>query len=195
MILEVEGKPPVTMKQGDASHLSPREVHDVKNASATAPMKALIFQILKKVNPSSPRCGKEGGVHGRHAGLVLLIKHVPAGWDSLCSAESWPNTYESYVGELEYNGLLLLSSFNNLSQQKEHDDGHHSHDARQSGDGFPPNPFSRVRVGSEYMEAWLHDGAAQRPRERQSLPAIATRSWRRDVGPRAALACPRRPGW
>jgi quercetin dioxygenase-like cupin family protein len=51
MILEVEGKPLVTMKQGDVSHLSPKEVHDVKNASATAPMKALIFQLPEKGQP------------------------------------------------------------------------------------------------------------------------------------------------
>jgi quercetin dioxygenase-like cupin family protein len=51
MILEVEGKPPVTMKQGEARHLAPKEVHDVKNASATAPMKGLIFQIPEKGQP------------------------------------------------------------------------------------------------------------------------------------------------
>jgi quercetin dioxygenase-like cupin family protein len=51
MILEVEGKPPVTMKQGEASHLPPKQVHDVKNASPTAPMKALIFQIPEKGQP------------------------------------------------------------------------------------------------------------------------------------------------
>jgi hypothetical protein len=34
-------------------------------------------------------------------------------------------------------------------------------------DGLHPNSFSRVRVGREQMEAWLHTtGAAQRPRER-----------------------------
>ena len=51
MILEVEGQPPVTMKPGEARHLAPKEVHDVKNASATAPMKALIFQIPEKGQP------------------------------------------------------------------------------------------------------------------------------------------------
>jgi len=51
MILEVEGKPPVTMKQGEASHLPPKQVHDVKNASTTTPMKALIFQIPEKGQP------------------------------------------------------------------------------------------------------------------------------------------------
>jgi quercetin dioxygenase-like cupin family protein len=51
MILEVEGQPPVTMKPGEARHLAPKEVHDVKNASATAPMKGLIFQIPEKGHP------------------------------------------------------------------------------------------------------------------------------------------------
>lgn len=51
MILEVEGKPPVTMTQGEARHLALKEVHDVKNASATAPMKGLIFQIPEKGQP------------------------------------------------------------------------------------------------------------------------------------------------
>jgi quercetin dioxygenase-like cupin family protein len=51
MILEVEGQPPVTMKPGEARHLAPQEVHDVKNASATAPMKGLIFQIPEKGQP------------------------------------------------------------------------------------------------------------------------------------------------
>jgi quercetin dioxygenase-like cupin family protein len=51
MILEVEGQPPVTMTQGEVRHLAPKEVHDVKNASATAPMKGLIFQIPEKGQP------------------------------------------------------------------------------------------------------------------------------------------------
>jgi hypothetical protein len=39
------------MKQGEARHLAPKEVHDVKNASATAPMKGLIFQVPEKGQP------------------------------------------------------------------------------------------------------------------------------------------------
>jgi hypothetical protein len=39
------------MTPGEARHLAPKEVHDVKNASATAPMKGLIFQIPEKGQP------------------------------------------------------------------------------------------------------------------------------------------------
>jgi quercetin dioxygenase-like cupin family protein len=46
--LEVQGKPPVTLKTGEAFHTSAGEVHNVKNASATAPGKALAFYVAKK---------------------------------------------------------------------------------------------------------------------------------------------------
>jgi len=46
--LEVQGKPPVTVKAGEAFHTSAGEVHNVKNASATAPGKALAFYVAKK---------------------------------------------------------------------------------------------------------------------------------------------------
>jgi quercetin dioxygenase-like cupin family protein len=47
-ILEVEGKPPVTLKAGETFQTGPRQIHNVKNASATAPMKALVFYIVSK---------------------------------------------------------------------------------------------------------------------------------------------------
>ncbi len=46
--LEVQGKPPVTLKAGEAFKTVAGEVHNVKNASATAPAKALAFYIAKK---------------------------------------------------------------------------------------------------------------------------------------------------
>ena len=46
--LEVEGKPPVTLKAGEAFATSAGEVHNVKNASKTAPVKALAFYVAKK---------------------------------------------------------------------------------------------------------------------------------------------------
>lgn len=46
--LEVQGKAPVTLKQGEAFHTSAGEVHNVKNASATEPTKALAFYVAKK---------------------------------------------------------------------------------------------------------------------------------------------------
>lgn len=49
--LEVEGQPPVALKAGAASYQPPRQVHDVRNASGTAPYKALIFLIAEKGEP------------------------------------------------------------------------------------------------------------------------------------------------
>lgn len=46
-ILEVRGKPPVTIKQGAAFQTKAGEVHNVKNGSATEPCKALAFYVAK----------------------------------------------------------------------------------------------------------------------------------------------------
>jgi quercetin dioxygenase-like cupin family protein len=51
MILEIEGKPPVTYKAGDTWYLSPKQVHSSKNVSATAPFKVLAFTIVDKGQP------------------------------------------------------------------------------------------------------------------------------------------------
>ncbi len=51
MIMEVEGKPPVTYKSGDTFYLSPREVHSASNVSTTAPVKVLGFSIEDKGQP------------------------------------------------------------------------------------------------------------------------------------------------
>jgi quercetin dioxygenase-like cupin family protein len=48
VILEVQGKSPVTVKQGEAFQTVAGEVHNVKNASATEPTKALAFYVAKK---------------------------------------------------------------------------------------------------------------------------------------------------
>ena len=48
VVLEVQGKPPLTLKAGEAFHTSAGEVHNVKNASASAPAKALAFYVAKK---------------------------------------------------------------------------------------------------------------------------------------------------
>ena len=47
-ILEVQGKPPQTLKPGEAFGTSAGEVHNVKNASSSEPAKALAFYIAKK---------------------------------------------------------------------------------------------------------------------------------------------------
>jgi len=46
--LEVQGKPAVTLKTGESFQTVAGEVHNVKNASASAPAKALAFYIAKK---------------------------------------------------------------------------------------------------------------------------------------------------
>jgi quercetin dioxygenase-like cupin family protein len=46
--LEVQGKAPVTLKAGEAFQTVAGDVHNVKNASATAPGKALAFYVAKK---------------------------------------------------------------------------------------------------------------------------------------------------
>lgn len=51
VILEVQGKAPVTLKAGEAFHTVAGQVHNVKNASATAPARALAFYIAKKGTP------------------------------------------------------------------------------------------------------------------------------------------------
>jgi quercetin dioxygenase-like cupin family protein len=48
VILEVQGKAPVTLKAGEAFQTAAGEVHNVKNANASAPGKALAFYIAKK---------------------------------------------------------------------------------------------------------------------------------------------------
>jgi quercetin dioxygenase-like cupin family protein len=47
VILEVQGKPPVTLKSGQAFQTAAGEVHNVKNASSSA-AKALAFYVAKK---------------------------------------------------------------------------------------------------------------------------------------------------
>ncbi|MGE5815290.1 MAG: cupin domain-containing protein [Acidobacteriota bacterium] len=47
-ILEVQGKPPVTLKAGEAFQTVAGEVHNVKNASSSASAKALAFYVAKK---------------------------------------------------------------------------------------------------------------------------------------------------
>ena len=50
-ILEVAGKPPVTLKAGQAFQTVAGEVHNVKNASNSAGTKALAFYVAKKGTP------------------------------------------------------------------------------------------------------------------------------------------------
>ena len=51
VIFELQGKPPVTLKTGEAFHTAAGQIHNVKNASSSAPGKALAFYIAKKGTP------------------------------------------------------------------------------------------------------------------------------------------------
>ena len=51
VIFEAQGKAPVTLKAGESFQTVAGEVHNVKNASAGAPAKALAFYIVKKGTP------------------------------------------------------------------------------------------------------------------------------------------------
>ena len=51
VIFEAQGKAPVTLKAGESFQTVAGEVHNVKNASATAPGKALAYYIVKKGTP------------------------------------------------------------------------------------------------------------------------------------------------
>ena len=51
MILEVDGKPPVTMMPGETGYVPPRQVHNDKNASQTAPVRFLVFFVAEKGQP------------------------------------------------------------------------------------------------------------------------------------------------
>ncbi len=49
--LEVEGKPSISMKAGTTIYQLPKQVHNVKNASTTAPLKVVLFFIADKGQP------------------------------------------------------------------------------------------------------------------------------------------------
>src|SRR5574341_2092339 len=49
--LEVEGKPPVSLKPGVAIHQPPGQVHNGRNASATSALKILAVYIAEKDQP------------------------------------------------------------------------------------------------------------------------------------------------
>jgi quercetin dioxygenase-like cupin family protein len=51
MALEVEGKAPVILKPGASGHVPPKQVHDDKNPSQTAPVKFLVFHVVEKGQP------------------------------------------------------------------------------------------------------------------------------------------------
>jgi quercetin dioxygenase-like cupin family protein len=51
MVLEVDGKPPVTLKAGETFHVPPNVAHSSRNASTTAPLKVLVFGLFDTGKP------------------------------------------------------------------------------------------------------------------------------------------------
>ena len=51
LTLEVQGKPPITLKPGGINHQPPRQVHEGKNTSRTDPVKILAFYLSEKDQP------------------------------------------------------------------------------------------------------------------------------------------------
>ena len=50
-VLEIEGKPPITLQVGMTSHIPAGEVHNVRSTSATGPLKLLVFWVAEKGQP------------------------------------------------------------------------------------------------------------------------------------------------
>lgn len=53
VIWEVDGEPPITLNAGDAFYDRPKQVHNHRNASATAPAKFVAFFVEEKGQPRS----------------------------------------------------------------------------------------------------------------------------------------------
>jgi quercetin dioxygenase-like cupin family protein len=56
-ILEVDGKPPLTLRPGTLAHVPPGQVHAGRNASRTGPFRFLLFRIHQKGQPLSVELG------------------------------------------------------------------------------------------------------------------------------------------
>jgi quercetin dioxygenase-like cupin family protein len=52
IVMQADGKPPVTLKPGDTFYENPKDIHAVsKNASATQPAKFVVFMVKNKGAP------------------------------------------------------------------------------------------------------------------------------------------------
>jgi quercetin dioxygenase-like cupin family protein len=65
VVLEMDGKPPRTFTVGEGFVEPPGEVHNFRNASTTAPAKAIGFQIAPKGTPLQTNVPK---IHKRFSG-------------------------------------------------------------------------------------------------------------------------------
>jgi quercetin dioxygenase-like cupin family protein len=51
--VHIDGRPPTTQQRGAVIHLTPKLVHDVKNPSKREPMKAVVFALYEKGQPTT----------------------------------------------------------------------------------------------------------------------------------------------
>jgi quercetin dioxygenase-like cupin family protein len=51
LILEPDGHSPMTLKAGESAHMAAKHIHNAKNASATAPVKVIVFLVGEKGQP------------------------------------------------------------------------------------------------------------------------------------------------
>ncbi len=52
-VVQMEGRPPMTVPAGATAYFPPKQVHEGKNASTTAPLKFLLVRIHEKGQPLS----------------------------------------------------------------------------------------------------------------------------------------------
>jgi len=50
-VLEIEGKPPITLQVGTTSYIPAGEAHNVRSTSASGPLKLLVFWVAEKGQP------------------------------------------------------------------------------------------------------------------------------------------------
>jgi len=50
-VLEIEGKPPITLQVGTTSYIPAGDVHNLRSTSATDPLKLLVFWVAEKGQP------------------------------------------------------------------------------------------------------------------------------------------------
>jgi quercetin dioxygenase-like cupin family protein len=51
LILEPDGHAPATLKTGESSHMPAKHIHNARNASATEPVKVVVFLVGEKGQP------------------------------------------------------------------------------------------------------------------------------------------------
>ncbi len=51
LLLEPDGRPPMTLNAGESAHMPAKHIHNAKNASTTQPVKVVVFLVGEKGQP------------------------------------------------------------------------------------------------------------------------------------------------